>query len=87
MLTTVIESQCYTDLLQEYKNVRKDMIKYIKNTDIFDMKFSILGRYNIVLYRLENKMADRRRLEKQMKKLQKMFDYDTPTHKILMIYF
>ena len=63
------------------------MRKYIKQTDLFDMKFSIIGRYNIVLYRIEKKMAHRQRLEKQMKELQKMFDYDTPTHKILMIHF
>jgi len=87
MLTIVIENQCYTDLLQEYNGVQQDMIQYIKRTDFFDMKFSIIGRYNIVLYRLENKMEYRRLLEKQMTKLQKMFDYDTPTHKILMIHF
>jgi hypothetical protein len=87
MLTIVIENQCYTDLLQEYKGVQQDMRKYIKQTDLFDMKFSIIGRYNIVLYRIEKKMAHRQRLEKQMKELQKMFDYDTPTHKILMIHF
>ncbi len=87
MLTIVIENQCYTDLLQEYNCVRQDMIKYIKQTDLFDMKFSIIGRYNIVLYRIEKKMEYRRLLEKQMEKLQKVFDYNTPTHKILMIHF
>ena len=87
MLTIVIENQCYTDLLQEYNCVQQDMIKYIKQTDLFDMKFSIIGRYNIVLYRIEKKMEYRRLLEKQMEKLQKVFDYNTPTHKILMIHF
>ena len=87
MLTIVIENQCYTDLLQEYKGVQQDMRKYIKQTDLFDMKFSIIGRYNIVLYRIEKKMEYRRLLEKKMTKLQKVFDYNTPTHKILMIHF
>ena len=87
MLTIVIENQCYTDLLQEYKGVQQDMRKYIKQTDLLYVKFSILGRYNTYLYKIEKKMEYRRLLEKQMTKLQKMFDYDTPTHKIFMIHF
>ena len=87
MLTIVIGFQCYGDLLKEYNEVRKDMIKYTKQTDLLDVKFSIIGRYNTYLYKLEKKMEYRRLLEKQMTKLQKMFDYDTPTHKILMIHF
>jgi hypothetical protein len=85
MLTIVIGFQCYGDLLKEYNEVRKDMIKYTKQTDLLDVKFSIIGRYNTYLYKLEKKMEYRRLLEKQMKEL--ITNYDTPTHKILMIYF